>query len=268
MRITRHVLLFYIAIISMFVAIGAAVQSLQSGNPLFLLLFLPVVAHFLLSVLKPNRGHKFLVYYDFIITTVMAASGFIGAKSLPEIISAVIFLPLALYFWILVLPKNVRLLTSPTVPPTIVPPQPPPDPSANPQVAPIAAGTAVKTPPHLEFDADRRTFLKLVGSAGLAFFLFSLLSNRVEDTFFGRRNVPARPSPAGPAAAQPANDYTISEIDDSSPMYFGFISKNGLWYIMQETDSGSFRYANGKSDFTNNWINRSSLRYDVVNNAL
>lgn len=250
MKIARLILLFYGPLLSTFVAVGAADRAIQTGNWLFFILFAPVVVHYVLAILIPNQGHKLLVYYGFIVTSVMGLSGFIGARTLPEVISAILFIPLAVYFWLLVLPRREKPLEKPVV---------------SPEPAPVLV--APEPAPKGEFDPDRRTFIKLVGSAGLAFFILSLFSNKVEDTFFGRRAITSNKTPVD-ADDKPVDDFNISEIDDSGPVYFGFINKSGKWYIMQESDSGSFRYANGGSNFAGNWEKRASLQYGLVNGAL
>ena len=261
-KIVHNLLLFYVALLSAFVAAGSVVQAFQSGNPIFFLLFVPVVTHFALAILRPNQGHKLLLYYNFILTSIMGASGFIGAKSFPEIISAALFLPLVVYFWLLVFPKKsrkfdlgvvalVRSLESEDLKPTLT-----------------SQDEIPKEQPGKEFDSDRRTFLKLVGSASLTVLLLSLFTKKVEDTFFGGR---FSPSPASTGvqsnnssdrAKQPTDGYKISEIDDSTPSYFGFIETTGKWFIMQETETGSFRYTKGDNDFTSNWTNRDTLKYE------
>lgn len=43
--------------------------------------------------------------------------------------------------------------------------------------------------------------------------------------------------------------------------YYGYIDKDGNWYILQLTDSAA-RYCSGASDYTTNWGNRIILSYD------
>lgn len=57
--------------------------------------------------------------------------------------------------------------------------------------------------------------------------------------------------------------YKISDIDDGNAQYdyFGFLDKDGNWYIMrQDVTSGAFRYAKGASGY--NWSNRASKTYN------
>lgn len=129
-------------------------------------------------------------------------------------------------------------------------------------------------------DFDKRAFLKLIGAAGISFFLFSLLSKKAEIPFFGKM-AGATNGPTGvtslqdtsgnkinPAERQPMDGYQISEIDDNVVTYFGFINKEGAWLIMREdTETNSFRYARGDSDFPGSWNNRERITYDYFHNV-
>lgn len=126
-------------------------------------------------------------------------------------------------------------------------------------------------------DLDKRAFLKLIGGAGIALFLFSIFNKRTENLFFKSLPVPAGASvPLGNvpnngadlAQSQPMDGYSIAEIDDNIIAYYGFTNKEGSWFIMKEdTDNGSFRYVKGGSSFPSNWANRTKLRYDYYNNV-
>lgn len=66
-------------------------------------------------------------------------------------------------------------------------------------------------------------------------------------------------------------DYFVSDRDEavSSPNYYGFIKKDGSWYIMRQTSSSgvyTYRYVKGSSDYATNWTNRASLSYDYFYN--
>ena len=49
---------------------------------------------------------RLVAYYCFIIISIMVALGFLGAQDLPQLIGAIIFYPLAVYFTLLVSPKS------------------------------------------------------------------------------------------------------------------------------------------------------------------
>ena len=183
----------------------------------------------------------------------MTISGLIGAKNIPQLISGVIFLPLTGYFIFQVLPKRKRAISIPA----------------------IVLKQPIKLPKMNEFssskiDIDRRQFLKLISSAGLSLFLFSIFAKKAEAAFFGSVPGPgtvALKDTAGaqidPAIKTPTDGYKISQIDDSSPAYYGFVDKNGAWFIMKEDSSGNYRYTKGASSFSTNWTNRASLTYDL-----
>jgi len=120
-------------------------------------------------------------------------------------------------------------------------------------------------------DIDRRAFLKLLGGAGLTYFLFSIFNKRVEALFpgpsaTGSGETVIRDSSGNqinPAENQPTDGYKISEVDSGEITYYGFINKNGAWYIMKEDpNTGSFRYARAESNFPGNWAGRDLLKYD------
>ena len=107
-------------------------------------------------------------------------------------------------------------------------------------------------------DIDKRVFLKLIGGAGLSFFLFSIFNKRAEGLF---------PGPAGnkidPVQKKPLDGYSISDIEYGTINYYGFVSEDSSWYIMRlDTSTSAFRYTKDKSNFRANWINRGNLKYD------
>jgi hypothetical protein len=55
--------------------------------------------------------------------------------------------------------------------------------------------------------------------------------------------------------------YRISDLDTgSSPQYFGYVDKEGRWYIM-ELNSTEARYCKGPSDYETSWNGRYGLTY-------
>lgn len=124
-------------------------------------------------------------------------------------------------------------------------------------------------------DIDKRAFLKLIGGAGLTIFLFSLFNKRGEGLLF--KNVPAagpltlqdsNGKVVDPAERQPMDGYKISEVDDNIITFYGFTNKVGAWIIMREdTETGSFRYLKGASDFPHSWAKHEKLAYDYFHNV-
>ncbi len=216
---------------------------------------------------------KILIYYCFTITTLMTFIGFFSATSIPQLISASFFFPITVYFGISVFPKRKKALEIPAI---IL------KPAAHKKIIKASVTTKPTEPiilkqqdaedpeaePTKSFDIDRRAFIKLIGSAGLSVFVFSLFTKKAEAAFFG--SVPGPGTIAlkdstgalvDPAAKQPTDGYKISEVDDSTPAYYGFVDKTGAWFIMQEGGSGAYRYIKGASSFSTNWTNRAGLTY-------
>lgn len=60
-------------------------------------------------------------------------------------------------------------------------------------------------------------------------------------------------------SASGGSTYKLSDVDDTG--YYGFLSNDGSWYIMQEI-SGAYRYFAGASNYSTGWTNRASHAYD------
>jgi len=63
----------------------------------------------------------------------------------------------------------------------------------------------------------------------------------------------------------PTLKYLISDTDAADTVkYYGFLDKDGNWYIMQEdTSAGTYRYTKGSADYATNWTDRASLTYEL-----
>lgn len=133
------------------------------------------------------------------------------------------------------------------------------------QPAPINTNNPVMTsptPPVEVIDFDKRAFLKLVGAAGLSFFVFSFLSKRLEGAIFNKDSSLNSKNETSASASTATDGYKVNEIDSGEISYYGFVNENGEWYIMREdSNTGSFRYTRGKSEFAKNWENRESFDY-------
>lgn len=73
----------------------------------------------------------------------------------------------------------------------------------------------------------------------------------------------------GSALGSPLGGFELSDFDSSGdPVYIGKIDKNGSWYISEiNIISGTKKYINGTSDYSNNWSNRSILSYQSFNDV-
>ncbi len=64
--------------------------------------------------------------------------------------------------------------------------------------------------------------------------------------------------------------YFVSDTDEAatSPQYFGYLTRSGLWYIMKKITAGNiatYRYIKGDSGYSANWTGRAGLTYDYYN---
>lgn len=185
--------------------------------------------------------NKLLTYYSFIVVSVMVVAGFMGASSTPQFISALLFYPMLVYFFSLVTPKKQKAVIIPQV-------------SKESEIK-------LEVEKSKSYDANRRAFLKLIGTAGASLFLFSIFTKKTQAAFFG--SVPGPGTVAvkdttgaqiDPAEKGPTDGYAISQLDaDGSPAYYGFVNKTGAWYIMKEKADGSYVYVRGSTPFAGEW---------------
>ena len=65
--------------------------------------------------------------------------------------------------------------------------------------------------------------------------------------------------------------YVLSDKDDdASPNYYGYVNKDGEWYVMKETilaGADNYRFAKGAADYITNYTNRAGLSYDYFYNV-
>jgi hypothetical protein len=180
---------------------------------------------------------------------------FVTAKTYTQLGIAVILYPLLAYFALKVLPR--KNANTPAI--TIQIPS-----------RPVQTAQGGKHEKVEVADIDKRTFLKLIGSAGISFLLFSILGRRLDSLLFGgalNSGINTGGTGAGnqaAQAAQPTEGFKISEIDDSGAIsYYGFVNQDGGWLIMkQDSDTSSFRYVKGNLNFSGNWGIRETLKYD------
>jgi hypothetical protein len=213
---------------------------------------------------------KIPLYYSFVITVLMVCLGFLGVKSLPELISAVFFAPLALYFGLAVLPRRSKAVV-------IIKPKTrsekrvkiaPPEEAIEEKELPEEGNLELEEETEGGFDPQRRAFLKIIGSTGASLFLLSIFTKRAQAAFFG--SVPGPGTVAlkdttgaqiDPAIKHPTDGYKISRVDDSIPAYYGYTDKDGNWFIMKEDEDGNYTYAVGTDSFTDNWDGKGGLDY-------
>lgn len=188
-----------------------------------------------------------LAFYNFTVATIFVLLALFNAHTIPELTAAALFSPLLIYFVLLILPQKKQAL-----------------PVEARVIAPVPEVTAeepesIKMP---KFDIDRRLFLKLIASGGISLFFFSLFTHKAEKIFLGPSSTPDKNVPK-----DTIDGYQIAEIDDSTPAYFGYINKDGEWFIRKDDESGSFRYVKGSANFANNWANRAMQSYDYFSSV-
>lgn len=268
MKTAQTVHYYYALVLTTFITVGGAIVAFSSGNFVFFFLFLPIPLYFIFTMINVVKGKKLILYYVFILTTIMTVMGFVTATSVPQFFSAVLFFPLALYFWLLIVPKRNKKL--PVLTETL------------PVEIHVKAKEKKSTKHEKEiegevlsetigknFDMDRRMFLKLIGSTGITLFLFSIFTKKAQATFFGSVPGPGTMmlkdttgSQVDPAVKHPTDGFTLAQLDDGvSETYFGYLNKDGAWYILKEDSSSNYRYAKGASGFPTNWTNRAILSY-------
>jgi len=175
----------------------------------------------------------------------MVVVGFVTATNYVQLATAILFFPLFTYLATRVFPRKTHAIVIKQT-------------KKEPKVE-ILDPETIKLKRE-GVDIDRRMFLKLIGSAGLSVFIFSMFTKKAEAAFFGSVPGPgvvaikdSQGNKIDPSEKQPTDGYKISELDDSTPAYYGFMNKDGAWYIMKETATGSYLYVRGASNFSANW---------------
>lgn len=210
---------------------------------------------------------KILTYCSFAIASLIVVAAFLTSTTYTQLTVAILLYPLLIYFAFRAFPRRAQIHPS-KKPVTAAVIQPPVKPAE--KVEPLKEKNMMGIA-----DIDRRVFLKLIGGVGFSLFLFSIFNKKAEGLFF--KNLPAPGTVSlqdstgkkiDPAQSQPTDGYRISEIDDNVITFYGFINKDGAWYVMREDpDTGSFRYCRGDSNFSGNWTNREKLKYDYYSNV-
>jgi len=199
---------------------------------------------------------KILTYFSLVIASLAVIALFVTSVNYLQLVVASILYPILVYLIYKILPPKVSM-------PNI----------EKPATAILQPVNAIKENKGIA-DFDKRSFLKVIGAAGISFFLFSIFSKRSTVPFFGTLTggdttsyTDSNGNKINPAEHQPTDGYRISEIDDNDISYYGFTNKDGGWFIMKEGIEGSFRYVKGESNFTGNWADREVLKYDYYHNV-
>lgn len=124
-------------------------------------------------------------------------------------------------------------------------------------------------------DPLKRQLIKTIGVSGVGLLIAAFLNpKKAEAAFFGSVPGPGtiavkdtQGNKIDPAVKKPTDGYGICQIDDSAPAYYGYVDKDGNWYIIKEDTDGSFRYARGVTNFSYYWGGRIGLSYDYFDNV-
>lgn len=226
------------------------------------------------KITHPVSGSLYRIllnYLSFIVACWVVLVAFITAQTYLQLAGAVLLFPLIVYFIFKIFPRKARRHSkrAETAAQQSAAVQP---------MAKSAEKIGIESRSISISDIDKRVFLKLIGGAGVALFLFSIFNKRAENTLF--KNLAPSQAPGAvsiqdnagnkinPAQTQPTDGYRISEIDDDVISFHGFTNKDGAWYIMKgSAESGAFRYVIGSSNFPENWTKRKNLRYDYYSNV-
>jgi len=202
---------------------------------------------------------KFITYIGFAIATTVVVVVFVTSATYTQLAIAVILYPPLVYFALKIFPRKAWQ-TFPSE-----------------QLATLSP-MAESIPEDSEsgvVDVEKRDFLKLIGVSGISFVLYWIFTNQARGPLLGNfqsSETTTLKDIAGnkinPAERQLTDGYNITEIDDSIISYFGFTHKDNSWFIMRrDTETGSFRYIRGNSNFISSWENREQLKYDYYENA-
>jgi hypothetical protein len=201
-----------------------------------------------------------LLIFNLFSTLLLAVSNLFFLKSLAEALVSLLYFPFPAYFFLTIWHWYQQVQS---------------------RYQERKAATVVVKPESSVLDHDRRRFLKLLGGTGISIFILSLLNpKQAGAAFFGSVPGPGTVSfkdsngiKINPAEKQPTDGYKISRLDDISSgtyAYYGFVNKDGHWYIQRETlsgdNAGDYGYFKGTSDFADNWEDRDTLVYDDFEN--
>lgn len=231
---------------------------------------------------------KTVIIYNLFLASIITLVGIINAKNATEFALSLAFLPVAIYFIIQLFKKSGSAKTSQKIYPIsrVGTPNKAPIHASNQNQKPNEQGVIepevlseqrqAKAMERMGIaDANRRVFLKFVGTSSISLFLLALFTKRAQAAFFGSNPGPgivaikdSTGTTIDPAEKQATDGYEVAEIDDTTTTtYYGFVHTNGSWYITQESSTGSYRYVKGATSFATNWTNRATLTYDTFDNV-
>ena len=285
--------------------------SARGPEDFALFLFLIPVAIYLVSSLLPTRPSPIrllALILGLVTSTVLFIANFLGAASSTEYVMAGLILPLPAFFWAAAAGRIVKAVQGkpaerpkaqprPSVawedlPKETLSTSPESVQSAGVVTAAPAVAPAIVPEPEIQTNREitepsRRDFLKKAGGVGLGLIAWSILNpKRVGAAFFGsvpgpgtvaiKDTTDTKIDPAIKGYQSRTTSYGITEIDDGDPAYYGFINKDGSWYILKEdetTGDFAYRYASpinnpALPDFLDAWnVHDTTLDYVYFDDA-
>lgn len=244
MTILNSLFLVAVTLIASFLSLQGILVEVGLPARIFQILFAPITIYLIfrlarhatahLPVFSPPGNQSGLAVYCLIVSAILVTIGFTSAQSTAQFVGSLAFSPLVVYFFVLIWPRPNSVLQT---------------------TGPQASGTGIR------LDMDRRNFLKLLGSVGLLALLSGLFSKRA-DFLFPYPDRSRDPDSTASEQSSPTAGYLVTQVDDSEIAYFGFTNKLGSWFIMKQDTDNSYRYIRGDRDFSSNWTNRSTLKYN------
>ena len=242
--VTTTILYWYTTVLISVLLVVGIWKIRQWSDLLAVVLFVPILVFLFFK--KRGKTNLGLLIYCLLFSTIVLVANVFSFRSAGDLVYAIVFLPIFVFF--LQTLKNRPKKTS--------------------------AKNVVESD---VIDDSKRKFLKIATGAGImGLGMFFLNRKKAQAAFFG--SVPGPGTVAvkdstgakiDPAMNQPLDGYSISNIDTSTSVhYYGFINRNGDWYIIKEdTDSNTLLYARGDSGYaTDDWLTwAGSQNYDYFN---
>jgi len=269
--ILKALLVFYNLVLTSTLLFFGLRGSTASADGVLALFLFPVVIYFFsvgigkfLAVRGLSTIKKLTFGFSLATTSVWFLSSLWVAGS-SEYLFVLLIAPLPIYFWGVATARFIRSLKG-----SSKKPKEKEEPVIKEEEKEEALAPTQMVSEDQVNEPSRRDFLKRIGSIGLGILVWSLLNpKQAGAAFFG--SVPGPGTVAlkdttdtkiDPAIKSPTDAYGITEIDEDAPnIYYGFINKDGKWYILKETESDSdfsYRYVKGDTDFPSNWGSRKT----------
>ena len=179
------------------------------------------------KITHPASGSLYRIllnYLSFIVACWVVLVAFITAQTYLQLAGAVLLFPLIVYLIFKIFPRKARRHAKKAE--TVVQQS-----DAVQPLSKLAEKIGIESRSISISDIDKRVFLKLIGGAGVALFLFSIFNKRAESSLF-KNLAPSQATGAvsiqdnvgnkiNPAQTQPTDGYRISEIDDDVISFHG-----------------------------------------------